>query len=162
MAASDQVPMLFKNRLHLAGRPQMSTRRNRGIPSFHLSNHIPDCSIEARDAPGKSVTGIGKRCPTKTVRRVHHDRRRSGQTSPVPSVGPGYKPTPRVAVMDGRWRGHREYGLSFQNGGVLRRSINVVDEPNQLARACEPTTMRVLPRNVHAVGQVRNGSFASV
>jgi len=28
MAASDQVPMLFKNRLHLAGRPQMSTRPN--------------------------------------------------------------------------------------------------------------------------------------
>ena len=26
MAASDQVPMLFKNRLHLAGRPQMSKR----------------------------------------------------------------------------------------------------------------------------------------
>jgi hypothetical protein len=26
MAASDYVPMLVKNRLHLAGRPQMSTR----------------------------------------------------------------------------------------------------------------------------------------
>ena len=27
MAASDYVPIFFKNRLHLAGRPQMSTRR---------------------------------------------------------------------------------------------------------------------------------------
>ena len=26
MAASDNVPILLKNRLHLAGRPQMSTR----------------------------------------------------------------------------------------------------------------------------------------
>jgi hypothetical protein len=26
MAASDHVPVFFKNRLHLAGRPQMSTR----------------------------------------------------------------------------------------------------------------------------------------
>jgi len=26
MAASDYVPIFFKNRLHLAGRPQMSTR----------------------------------------------------------------------------------------------------------------------------------------
>ena len=26
MAASDYVPISFKNRLHLAGRPQMSTR----------------------------------------------------------------------------------------------------------------------------------------
>jgi hypothetical protein len=26
MAASDYVPMLVKNRLHLAGRPQMGTR----------------------------------------------------------------------------------------------------------------------------------------
>jgi hypothetical protein len=30
MAASDYVPNFFKNRLHLAGRPQMSTR-----PSTH-------------------------------------------------------------------------------------------------------------------------------
>ena len=28
MAASDYVPNFFKNRLHLAGRPQMSTRPN--------------------------------------------------------------------------------------------------------------------------------------
>ena len=28
MAASDNVPILLKNRLHLAGRPQMSTRPN--------------------------------------------------------------------------------------------------------------------------------------
>ena len=34
MAASDNVPILLKNRLHLAGRPQMSTRPKRisGIP----------------------------------------------------------------------------------------------------------------------------------
>ncbi|MGY4498001.1 hypothetical protein ACVWYH_001932 [Bradyrhizobium sp. GM24.11] len=28
MAASDYVPIFFKNRLHLAGRPQMSTPRS--------------------------------------------------------------------------------------------------------------------------------------
>ena len=28
MAASDYVPIFFKNRLHLAGRPQMSTSPN--------------------------------------------------------------------------------------------------------------------------------------
>ena len=28
MAASDYVPIFFKNRLHLEGRPQMSTRPN--------------------------------------------------------------------------------------------------------------------------------------
>ncbi len=28
MAASDYVPIFFKNRLHLAGRPQMSSRPN--------------------------------------------------------------------------------------------------------------------------------------
>jgi hypothetical protein len=32
MAASDYVPIFFKNRLHLAGRPQMSTRHRRGNP----------------------------------------------------------------------------------------------------------------------------------
>ena len=29
MAASDYVPIFFKNRLHLAGRPQMSSRLER-------------------------------------------------------------------------------------------------------------------------------------
>ena len=32
MAASDYVPIFFKNRLHLAGRPQMSTRLNLALP----------------------------------------------------------------------------------------------------------------------------------
>ena len=31
MAASDYVPISFKNRLHLAGRPQMSTRPNKTV-----------------------------------------------------------------------------------------------------------------------------------
>jgi hypothetical protein len=31
MAASDYVPIFFKNRLHLAGRPQMSTRPNKKL-----------------------------------------------------------------------------------------------------------------------------------
>jgi hypothetical protein len=31
MAASDYVPISFKNRLHLAGRPQMSTRPRKSI-----------------------------------------------------------------------------------------------------------------------------------
>ena len=32
MAASDYVPIFFKNRLHLAGRPQMSTRPKLLLP----------------------------------------------------------------------------------------------------------------------------------
>jgi hypothetical protein len=36
MAAPDYAPMLFKNRLHLAGRPQMSTRpKTRPAPRQH-------------------------------------------------------------------------------------------------------------------------------
>ena len=37
MAASDYVPIFFKNRLHLAGRPQMSTRPKTRQPK----NRIP-------------------------------------------------------------------------------------------------------------------------
>jgi hypothetical protein len=37
MAASDYVPIFFKNRLHLAGRPQMSTRpANKFLPARRL------------------------------------------------------------------------------------------------------------------------------
>jgi hypothetical protein len=38
MAASDYVPIFFKNRLHLAGRPQMSTR-----PSAKSLQIAPRC-----------------------------------------------------------------------------------------------------------------------
>jgi len=34
MAASDYVPIFFKNRLHLAGRPQMGSRPS---PSYSIS-----------------------------------------------------------------------------------------------------------------------------
>src|SRR6187399_1997976 len=34
MAASDYVPISFKNRLHLAGRPQMSTRPSTTLADF--------------------------------------------------------------------------------------------------------------------------------
>jgi hypothetical protein len=33
MAASDYVPNFLKNRLHLAGRPQMSTHPKKGSPA---------------------------------------------------------------------------------------------------------------------------------
>jgi hypothetical protein len=40
MAASDYVPIFFKNRLHLVGRPQMSTR-----PSLAQSAQIKRAGI---------------------------------------------------------------------------------------------------------------------
>jgi hypothetical protein len=36
MAASDYVPIFFKNRLHLAGRPQMSTHPNSNMTRLLL------------------------------------------------------------------------------------------------------------------------------
>jgi hypothetical protein len=39
MAASDYAPIFFKNRLHLAGRPQMSTRPSVLIPKSPESGH---------------------------------------------------------------------------------------------------------------------------
>ncbi len=41
MAASDYVPIFFKNRLHLAGRPQMSTRPSTTLADFER-NGIPE------------------------------------------------------------------------------------------------------------------------
>jgi hypothetical protein len=39
MAASDYVPIFFKNRLHLAGRPQMSSR-----PKCRYETGLAHCS----------------------------------------------------------------------------------------------------------------------
>jgi hypothetical protein len=46
MAASDYVPLFFKNRLHLAGRPQMSTRPSGGL-LFRF--HLPSFALSASD-----------------------------------------------------------------------------------------------------------------
>ena len=42
MAASDYVPIFFKNRLHLAGRPQMSTRPSQRHPDFIVHSAAVD------------------------------------------------------------------------------------------------------------------------
>lgn len=51
MAASDYVPNFFKNRLHLAGRPQMSTRPSkmgvRAMPPIRLSDDELDAVFAA-------------------------------------------------------------------------------------------------------------------
>jgi hypothetical protein len=47
MAASDYAPIFFKNRLHLAGRPQMSTR-----PKFGLAWFGRRCPGLVRTHPG--------------------------------------------------------------------------------------------------------------
>ena len=51
MAASDYVPIFFKNRLHLAGRPQMSPRPKKSISSKlgtrPFKNYLSNCGIVA-------------------------------------------------------------------------------------------------------------------
>jgi hypothetical protein len=41
MAASDYVPNFLKNRLHLAGRPQMSTRPSTTLADFYSCRRSP-------------------------------------------------------------------------------------------------------------------------
>jgi hypothetical protein len=56
MAASDYVPIFFKNRLHLAGRPQMSTLQNshhgteRTIIARPRPNALADVALGAKEA----------------------------------------------------------------------------------------------------------------
>jgi hypothetical protein len=49
MAASDYVPIFFKNRLHLAGRPQMSTRPNRTHHKTGFMNTRPSAAASDND-----------------------------------------------------------------------------------------------------------------
>jgi hypothetical protein len=81
MAASDYVPIFFKNRLHLAGRPQMSTApgktpRFAAQPSAHLHRqsdrrirYMLASSLEALLAEtmrGRNVK-LQKRMPAKAM-----------------------------------------------------------------------------------------------
>src|SRR6187455_245581 len=54
MAASDYVPISFKNRLHLAGRPQMSTRPRDASPDLLKASLMSACCARSRrfDQPG--------------------------------------------------------------------------------------------------------------
>jgi len=59
MAASDYVPIFFKNRLHLAGRPQMSSRPS--LPGFLLLPACQQCLIVPRlrrSVPADAVVSI--------------------------------------------------------------------------------------------------------
>jgi hypothetical protein len=61
MAASDYVPIFFKNRLHLEGRPQMSTR--------------PSVMGPMKSSPRVVVTSLGSRfCPWSTLRSPHDEQ----------------------------------------------------------------------------------------
>jgi hypothetical protein len=54
MAASDYVPIFFKNRLHLAGRPQMSTR-----PRSDQGRHLSSLKSASRLSNGLTAAGVG-------------------------------------------------------------------------------------------------------
>jgi hypothetical protein len=60
MAASDYVPIFFKNRLHLAGRPQMSTRPSVPIPKFLCTFclSIECAATEALDGRQDVISGF--------------------------------------------------------------------------------------------------------
>ncbi len=74
MAASDYVPIFFKNRLHLAGRPQMSTR------SRHRSHSAGDSRHALRSAE--------RRPGTECVELFQDDERRITKTKPLTKTKP--------------------------------------------------------------------------
>ena len=51
MAASDYVPIFFKNRLHLAGRPQMRTRPSI-MRALNRREPLPVQDYDARKSQG--------------------------------------------------------------------------------------------------------------
>jgi hypothetical protein len=66
MAASDYAPMLFKKRLHLAGRPQMSTRSSvmgpmmSSLPSQRRAAELMLLSVVSAWPPHHAVRGSGE------------------------------------------------------------------------------------------------------
>jgi hypothetical protein len=67
MAASDYVPHLFKNRLHLAGRPQMSTRpsplQNYILVDAHCAPEQRKFSIDVVHGKHLGLNYFPGRCP---------------------------------------------------------------------------------------------------
>ena len=66
MAASDYVPIFFKNRLHLAGRPQMGTRPSvmgpmmSSLPSERHAAELMLLSVVNAWSPHHAVRGSGE------------------------------------------------------------------------------------------------------
>ncbi|WP_247547590.1 hypothetical protein, partial [Bradyrhizobium sp. 177] len=56
MAASDYVPIFFKNRLHLMGRPQMSTCPKLSDIIFSLPRPAPQRSLRLQPADNMRAT----------------------------------------------------------------------------------------------------------
>ena len=72
MAASDYVPIFFKNRLHLAGRPQMSTRPSETcLARLGVSERRYAC-----------FSGVRTTSPSSSsLTLIWHDSREFGRTS---------------------------------------------------------------------------------
>ena len=75
MAASDNVPILLKNRLHLAGRPQMSTRPKlilvreaRDLSCAFHDLHSDPCMPFESKRTGRATEGYPRRLTTLAMR----------------------------------------------------------------------------------------------
>lgn len=68
MAASDYVPMLVKNHLHLAGRPQMGTRPSREGRFLSALVEISACVHAVRDYVGQGARMGGGKASTAARR----------------------------------------------------------------------------------------------
>ena len=59
MAASDYVPIFFKNRLHLAGRPQMSSRPSSPGAVWRCVLHAGDYWVELEQKLSRCLPFVG-------------------------------------------------------------------------------------------------------
>ncbi len=114
MAASDYVPIFFKNRLHLAGRPQMSSRPNKDDPHIGWTLSLP------RDAAEKGLTLLLD-IPTCKFVELKPAASRTGasadktakEAADVPSSGFSRRSAPK----GGRCRGEARRSDERQQGG---------------------------------------------
>jgi hypothetical protein len=101
MAASDYVPIFFKNRLHLAGRPQMGSRHR--PPSPRVPADLPDGQITWNPVQPLSQNISLRRLLETPLVIPAVPPRIKGRIAIVTNVGCGMQWT-RVAAQDGRGR----------------------------------------------------------
>jgi hypothetical protein len=72
MAASDYVPTFFKNRLHLVGRPQMSTRASADPAAVAYAVTEPLWAWQATPSPRRYAQALVRR--RRWLSRCRHSR----------------------------------------------------------------------------------------
>src|SRR4029078_4768390 len=145
MAASDYVPIFFKNRLHLAGRPQMSTRPSQPCISTKRNSQL--------HRPLVAAVGRWRRFGMAGSRLLLPDSEQKADMPACPKSAKSRSDQPSAIGRLGPKGGTRKAGRLPLGGGLLSARMHFLFRRNVRGASNEQTEKgRIETRSAAAAG----------